>query len=57
MKILPPFSDFDGFDHRVLTDVERLQKISQGKPAEKPVEGECICLEAAEKEQKNFAGT
>ncbi|VDL78555.1 unnamed protein product [Nippostrongylus brasiliensis] len=37
--LLDVVKDYDGADHQVLTDVNRLRKISQGKPAAKPVEG------------------
>ncbi|CAJ0592947.1 unnamed protein product [Cylicocyclus nassatus] len=36
--LLGVVQDFDGLDHKILTDVERLQKISQGKPPPKPEE-------------------
>ncbi|EYB83538.1 hypothetical protein Y032_0333g2794 [Ancylostoma ceylanicum] len=36
--LLGVVKDFDGLDRRILTDVERLQRISQGKPPAKPVE-------------------
>ncbi|VDM75695.1 unnamed protein product [Strongylus vulgaris] len=36
--LLGVVQDFDGLDRRILTDVERLRKISQGKPPIKPEE-------------------
>ncbi|RCN26204.1 hypothetical protein ANCCAN_28076, partial [Ancylostoma caninum] len=36
--LLGVVKDFDGLDRGILTDVERLQRISQGKPPAKPVE-------------------
>ncbi|KAJ1346287.1 hypothetical protein KIN20_001045 [Parelaphostrongylus tenuis] len=36
--LLHVVKDYDGLDHRILTDVERLQQISLGKPQEKPIE-------------------